>query len=95
MTADGSDTDEAAQWEAAARVRAAHPDWVVIWARLRGEFQARPLFRAPKGTVATGQTPADLIAQMNTIQAADPHRARPLPGSTSSSADSRTRSESS
>jgi hypothetical protein len=95
MTAGGPGTDEAARWEAAAQVRADHPGWVVIWAQLRGEFQARPLFRAPRGTVATGQTPADLIARMTTIQAAASHCARrPPPGSASSTADS-TRSESS
>jgi hypothetical protein len=89
--------DEAARWKTAAQIRREHPRWVVIWSQLRGEFQARPLFGAPRGTVAVGPTPDDLIAQMNTIQAAAPRRADllPPPGSTSSSADSQARSESS
>jgi hypothetical protein len=95
MTSGGLASDEAARWEAVALVRADHPGWVVIWSRLSGEFQARPLFRAPKDTVASGPTPADLIAQMNAIQAAAPHRAEPPPGRASSSADFQIRSESS
>jgi hypothetical protein len=74
MTSGGPGTDESARWEAVARVRADHPGWVVIWSRLSGEFQARPLFRAPKGTVAAGPTPETLIAQMTAIQAAAPRR---------------------
>jgi hypothetical protein len=101
MIVESPGTDQALQWEAAAQVRADHPDWVVIWAQLRGEFQARPLFRAPRGTVAAGRTPADLVAQMNAIKAAAPHRAPALPpagstpGSVSPSADSQTTPESS
>lgn len=47
---------------------------------LRGEFQARPLFRAPRGTVAVGATPGELIAQMTAIRAAAPRRVGTLPG---------------
>ncbi len=79
MTSGGPASDEAARWGAAARVRADHPGWVVIWSRLSREFQARPLFRAPKGTVAVGPTPETLIAQMTAIQAAAPHRPGALP----------------
>lgn len=57
-------TDEATQWETGARVRADHPGWVVIWSRNRGECQARPPFRATKGTVAAGPTPVRLPARL-------------------------------
>lgn len=98
---DVAEGGEAACWEMAARVRADHPGWVVIWSPFSGEFQARPLFRAPSGTVAAGRTPADLIAQMNIIRAAAPHRAPALsppgrvPGPASPSADPLTTPESS
>lgn len=80
MTSGGLAGDEAARWAAVARVRADHPRWVVIWSSLRGEFQARPLFRAPRDTVAAGLTPEDLVAQMTAIRAAAPRRAVVLPG---------------
>ena len=65
-----STDDDAIRWEAAAQVRREHPRWVVIWAARKGEFQARPLFRVPPGTVATGATPEALTAQMDEIQQA-------------------------
>jgi hypothetical protein len=73
----GSD-DEAARWEAAARIRRDHPRWVVIWCARKGEFQARPLFRAPPDAVASGTTPEELIVQMDRIQRASerPRRVR-------------------
>lgn len=63
-------TDETGRWEAAAQVRSNYPKWVTIWSPLRGEFQARPLFRAPRGTVATGVTPDELTSRMDEIQQA-------------------------
>jgi hypothetical protein len=99
VTSGGLSAEEAARWAAAALIRRAHPGWVVIWSPARAEFQARPLFRAPRGTVAAGATPADLTAQMNAIRAAAPHHAAAPAGSTpgpaSPSADPQTAPESS
>lgn len=67
--------DDTARWEAAAQIRGERPGWVVIWVARKGEFQARPLFRARPGTVATAATPKGLTAQMDSIeQAAQPRR---------------------
>lgn len=63
----GQSENEAAQWEAAARVRQERPGWVVIWLARKGEFRARPLFRAPPDTVAIGATTEELTAQMDQI----------------------------
>jgi hypothetical protein len=73
---DAESDDDAACWEAAARVRRQRPGWVVIWVARKGQYQARPLFRAAPGTVATAVTPEGLTAQMETIQQAA--RSRPL-----------------
>jgi hypothetical protein len=64
------DNDDTARWEAAARVRREHSRWVVIWSAMRGEFQARPLFRAPRGTVVTGDSPEQLTERMNVMEQA-------------------------
>jgi hypothetical protein len=66
--ADSGAENEAARWEAAARVRQERPGWVVIWLERKGEFRARPLFRAPPNTVATGGTPEELTVQMDEIE---------------------------
>ena len=70
MGPDSESNDEAARWEAAAQIRGDHPRWVVIWCAPKGEFQARPLFRAPPDTVVSGATPEELIVQMDRIQRA-------------------------
>jgi hypothetical protein len=62
--------DEAVRWETAAEVRRARPGWVVIWSKLRDEYQARPLFRTPKDTVASAATSEELITQIDAIQQA-------------------------
>lgn len=69
--------DEAARWEAAARVREERPGWVVIWLTRKGEFRARPLFRAPPDTVAIGTTPEKLIARMDEIRQTTRRPSRP------------------
>jgi hypothetical protein len=56
----------------AAQVRRDHPDWVVIWSSLRREYQARPLFPAPRDTVATGGTPGQLTNRMKALRQAAP-----------------------
>lgn len=62
---------DAAQHEAAARVRAQRPGWVVIWVPRKAEFQARPGFRSRwADTVATGSTPEELAAAMDKIRPA-------------------------
>ena len=62
--------DDAGRRRAAARIRREHPGWVVIWAARAGRYSAYPLFRAPRGTVATAATPDELAAQMDQIQQA-------------------------
>jgi hypothetical protein len=74
----------ASRWEAAAQIRREHPGWVVIWVARKGEYQARPLFRARRGTVAAAATRQELTAQMEAIRRAAPRRPRlapPLPPS--------------
>lgn len=68
--------DDQAGWEAAAKVRKGRPGWVVIWLARKGEFRARPLFRAPPGTVPSVPPPEDLVVQIDEIQrvAGRPHR---------------------
>jgi hypothetical protein len=61
--------DNADQRQAAIQLRRQHPRWVVIWAPA-GHFCARPLFRAPRGTCLTAQTPEEMIAQMDQIEQA-------------------------
>jgi hypothetical protein len=56
------------QWQTVARIRAQTSGWVLMWSARKGEFQARPLFRAPKGTVAAGRTPEELAARMLEIE---------------------------
>jgi hypothetical protein len=43
--------DGQVRWKAAAPSRRGHSCWIVIWPAMQAEFQARPLFRAPRGTV--------------------------------------------
>jgi hypothetical protein len=56
------------QWQLVARIRAQTSGWVLIWSARKGEFQARPLFRAPMDTVATGHTPEELAERMLEIE---------------------------
>jgi hypothetical protein len=59
---------EERQWQTVARIRAQTSGWVLMWSARKGEFQARPLFRAPKDTIATGRTPEELAAKMLEIE---------------------------
>lgn len=68
MNGDSTATHEAEQWSIVGRIRAELLDWVVIWSARKDEFQARPLFRAPKDTVAVGQTPEELAVKMLAIE---------------------------
>jgi hypothetical protein len=56
------------QWQIVARIRTQTSDWVLIWSARKGEFQARPLFRAPRDTVAVGRTPEELAGKMLEIE---------------------------
>jgi hypothetical protein len=56
--------------EEAARLRREHPRWVVFWLAREGQYRARPLFRAPRGSVASAATPAELVVQMDQIEVA-------------------------
>jgi hypothetical protein len=67
-TPDSESDDEAARWEAAVQIRRERPHGVVIWLARKGEFRARPLFRALPGTVATGTTSDQLTLQKDEIQ---------------------------
>ena len=67
MTAD----DNAARRRAvAAQIRDRRPGWVVIWAAAAGRYRAWPLFRAPRGTSLTAQTPEEMTAQMDQVEQA-------------------------
>jgi hypothetical protein len=77
MSGERTVTYDAEQWSVVARIRAELSDWVVIWSARKDEFQARPLFRAPKNTVAVGQTPEELAEKMLAIEqrcGKHPHR---------------------
>lgn len=67
--------DSAARRETAAQIRRDRPGWVVIWSARRGEYQARPLFRAPRDTVAAAASHPELIARMDHVEQARPARA--------------------
>jgi hypothetical protein len=72
----GACGDDPARWAAAAQIRRKHAGWVVIWVARKGQYQARPLFRAPPGTVAIGATPEELTARMHAIRQAALRRPR-------------------
>jgi hypothetical protein len=59
--------DQAGRREAAAQIRRDQPRWVVIWAARKGEYQARPLFRATPRMIAAA-TPEELITQMRQVR---------------------------
>jgi hypothetical protein len=61
--------DNADRRQAAMQLRRQRPRWVVIWAPA-GHFCARPLFRAPRGTCLTAQTPEEMITQMDQVEQA-------------------------
>jgi len=63
----GAADDQAGRREAAAQIRRDHPRWVVIWAARKGEYQARPLFRATPRMIAAA-TPEELITQMRQVR---------------------------
>jgi hypothetical protein len=62
--------DDAARRRAAAQIRDQRPGWIVIWAAPAGRFRAWPLFRAPRGTSLTAQTPEEMSAQMDQVEQA-------------------------
>ena len=75
-TADDDD-DDAVRLQAAARLRRQHTRWVVIWVADKEHYGAWPLFRAPRGTALTAETPEQMEAQINQVeQAARLPRAR-------------------
>jgi hypothetical protein len=76
--------DNADHRQAAMQLRRQHPRWVVIWAPA-GHFCARPLFRAPRGTCLTAQTPEEMTAQMDQVEQAA-SRPRGRAGSTDTAA---------
>jgi hypothetical protein len=60
--------DNAVRRQAAAQIRRQRPGWVVIWAAPAGRYRAWPLFRAPRGTSLTAQTPQEMTAQMDQVE---------------------------
>jgi hypothetical protein len=74
---------EAACWETAALIRRDHPGWVVVWIARKAEYQAWPLFRAPRGTVATAATAQELITRMDRVQQASRRRRKQRSGGVS------------
>jgi hypothetical protein len=66
--------DAAAPEQCAAQLRRDHPRWIVAWIARKGQFEARPLFRAPRDAVVTGATPEELTAGMNKVEQAAPAR---------------------
>jgi len=55
---------DAACWHAAIGLHVAHPRWVVIWVARKNQYQARPDFAAPAGTVLISATPEALDAEI-------------------------------
>ena len=70
----GSDPDDAEQdaanVQAAMELRRKRPTWVVVWSPALRRFSAAPLFRAPRGTHLTAQTPGELAALMDQVEQA-------------------------
>ena len=58
---------------AAALLRSQHPRWVIIWLPAERCYRARPLFRAPRGTVLTAEAPGELTALMDQVKQAARH----------------------
>jgi hypothetical protein len=69
-TTAGPAGDESRHQQAAAQIRRQHPRWVSIWVARTGHYRAWPLFRAPRGTSLTAQTPEELTAQLDQIEQA-------------------------
>ena len=64
--------------KAAARLRDQRTGWIVVWAAPLHRYSASPLFRAPRDTHLTAETPGELAALMDQVeQAARRPRARP------------------
>jgi hypothetical protein len=76
MTGQPTPGNDEARHAAAAQVRDARPGWVVIWVARKSQFQARPDFTAPAGTVVTGSTPEELTAGIDRFKA----KSRPATG---------------
>lgn len=49
---------------AAAQLQHDHERWLVMWGCYTHSYVAFPLFRAPRGTVLTAATPAEMAAKM-------------------------------
>jgi hypothetical protein len=71
-----ADADDAACRKAAAQIRQEHSSWVVIWAAPMGRYRAWPLFRAPRDTCLTAQTPTAQIEQIEEAVRSRGHRSR-------------------
>jgi hypothetical protein len=69
--------DDAACWEQAARLRAEHRGWIVIWLSRDARFRGyRRLPGARRDTALSAATAADLAAQIRQAEQGAPHAAR-------------------
>jgi hypothetical protein len=55
-------------YETAAAIQRAHPDWLVMWGLYTRQYIAFPMFSAPKGTIASGRNPDELLNRMRQIE---------------------------
>ena len=70
-SAAATDEDDAGRWEQAARLRAEHRGWVVIWLGSEARFRAyRRLPGARRETALSAATPAEMSAQIGEAEQA-------------------------
>lgn len=73
------------RYREAARLRQAHPAWLVLYGPHSRRFWAFPAFDAPRGTLVSAATPSDLAVLMRQAEitatshppAGHPHTPRP------------------
>jgi hypothetical protein len=56
--------------EMAARIEQRYAGWLVLWSLYYREFYAYPCFTVPKGTILHYPDPAQLVAEMFSVQKA-------------------------
>jgi hypothetical protein len=79
---DAAHDGDAARVQTAKRLRGDHPRWVIIWAAPTRRYCAYPLFRTRRDLKVSAAEPADLVAQIHSVeQAAPSSRPRSRPAS--------------
>ena len=66
---------------AAARLQHDHKNWLVLWGCYTHSYVAFPLFSAPRGTILTASTPAEMTGKMRREERVAGLRVPPQPGS--------------